>query len=116
MKDSKRYGCPYCAGQRVGKDNNLAVKYPDLAREWHPTRNAKLRPTDVTPGSNRKVWWRCSHGHEWEATVGSRVRGSGCRTCYNERRGSRLRRRTLRRSGNRKGKIIQTTLATLASD
>ena len=57
---------------------NLTVLYPELAKEWHPTRNGDLTPEEVTPGSDRKVWWRCSQGHEWESTIGSRTRGTGC--------------------------------------
>jgi hypothetical protein len=27
---------------------NLAAMYPDLAKQWHPTRNGELGPSDVT--------------------------------------------------------------------
>ncbi len=74
-------GCPYCAGKRVGEDNNLAVKCPDLAKQWHPSKNGDLTPFDVTPGSNRKVWWRCEAGHEWEAAPNHRSRAKGCLHC-----------------------------------
>jgi hypothetical protein len=57
-----RRGCPYCAGQRVARDNNLAVRYPEIAKLWHPTRNGKLTPYEVMPGSRRKVWWICNYG------------------------------------------------------
>ncbi|MBF0217854.1 MAG: zinc-ribbon domain-containing protein [Candidatus Omnitrophica bacterium] len=45
--------------------NNLLLVNPSLAKEWHPTKNGKLTPKDVTPGSDRKVWWQCKKGHEW---------------------------------------------------
>jgi hypothetical protein len=60
---------------------NLHIINPGLAKEWHPTRNADLNPRNVTPGSGKKVWWICADGHEWEATIYSRNRGSGCPTC-----------------------------------
>ncbi|MGD1986643.1 MAG: zinc-ribbon domain-containing protein [Desulfobacterales bacterium] len=60
---------------------NLAVINPGLAKEWHPTRNGNLTPRNVTPGSGRKIWWICSIGHEWQAPVYSRNRGSGCPVC-----------------------------------
>ena len=60
---------------------NLAVINPGLAKEWHPTRNGNLTPRNVTPGSGRKIWWICSSGHEWQAPVYSRNRGSGCPSC-----------------------------------
>ena len=60
---------------------NLSVVNPGLAKEWHPTRNGDLNPRNVTPGSGKKVWWICSSGHEWEAPIYSRNRGSGCPLC-----------------------------------
>ncbi len=60
---------------------NLAVINPGLAKEWHPSRNGDLNPRNVTPGSGRKIWWICSSGHEWQAPVYSRSRGSNCPVC-----------------------------------
>jgi hypothetical protein len=60
---------------------NLGVINPGLAKEWHPTRNGDLNPRNVTPGSGKKVWWICINGHEWQAPVYSRSRGSGCPVC-----------------------------------
>ncbi len=75
-------GCPICYGRKtlIGF-NDLQTKNPKLAEEWHPTRNGNLKPTDVTCASNKKVWWMCKNGHEWEATVNSRNRGNGCKVC-----------------------------------
>ena len=66
---------------------NLGVINPDLAKEWHPTRNKSLNPRNVTPGSGKKVWWICGNGHEWEAPIYSRNRGSGCPLCNQASRG-----------------------------
>lgn len=63
--------------------NDLATKRPDLAAEWHPTKNGDLKPEDVTYGSGKKVWWLCSCGHEWEAAINNRVKGNGCPYCSN---------------------------------
>jgi len=62
---------------------NLHVINPNLAKEWHPSRNGDLNPRNVTPGSGKKVWWICADGHEWEARLYSRNRGSGCPSCNN---------------------------------
>lgn len=76
-------GCPVCAGKAViAGENDLASRFPAVAAQWHPTRNGKLTPQQVTPSSNRKVWWRCEKGHDYQAVVGARtVSGSGCPYC-----------------------------------
>ena len=75
-------GCPFCAGRKVLVGyNDLASQNPDLAREWHPVLNQPLQPTDVTCGSDKKIWWLCSCQHEWQAIVSSRSRGNGCPEC-----------------------------------
>lgn len=75
-------GCPYCSGKCTGDDNNLEYLYPNIAREWHPTKNGETKAKDVTPGTNRKFWWQCDKGHEWEASVVGRVaKKSNCLYC-----------------------------------
>jgi hypothetical protein len=74
-------GCPVCSGRVASDDNNLEVLYPDLAKEWHPTRNKDLKPSDVTPHSHKKVWWTCRSGHTWPAIVKNRAYGAGCPVC-----------------------------------
>lgn len=60
------HGCPHCAGLRVP---SLAEDRPDLAAQWHPTKNAPLTPVDVTRGSHLTVWWKCGQGHVWGSPV-----------------------------------------------
>lgn len=74
------YRCPFCSNRRVLPESSLlctcyldpiaiptsdvlpnADKRPDIAAEWHSTRNGKLKPVDVSVGSCRRVWWRCAH-------------------------------------------------------
>ena len=80
-------GCPFCTNQRVLPGyNDLATLNPKLALEWHPTKNGDLTPSDFVAGSNKKAWWICSKGHEWEAVISRRNKGAGCAACYNLRR------------------------------
>ena len=44
-------------------------------------KNGVLTPKDVKPKSNRKVWWICEKGHEWEAIIADRTSGKGCPIC-----------------------------------
>lgn len=82
-------GCPFCAGKRVTSETSLLGQCPEIAREWHPTRN--LSSADqISIGSSKPAWWLCDQGHEFSARVHDRVgvltrdgsrRGSGCPYC-----------------------------------
>lgn len=80
-------GCPFCTGKKASNENNLKAKRPDLAHEWHQKKNGELKASDVTPGSHGKVWWRCTKGHEWKATVHARNGGTGCPYCAGKKVG-----------------------------
>ena len=71
-----------------GRGSRFADLYPEVAKEWHPTKNVERTPSDVLPGCNAKVWWLCSTcGHVWDTQVNSRSRrGTGCRKCWYVRR------------------------------
>ncbi len=63
---------------------NLAVCYPHVAAEWHPTKNGSLIPSKIAPKACRKVWWRCARNpaHEWAARIDNRTRrGQKCPFC-----------------------------------
>lgn len=73
--------CPFCRGKKVSKDNCLETIFPEIANDWNYTRN-KLSPKEYLPHSNKKVWWICKEGHEWEASINNRTgNGRGCPTC-----------------------------------
>jgi len=79
-------GCPFCAYKISESEvHTLGKEFPEIVQQWHPTLNDNLTPDDVTPHSHRKVWWRCDKGHEWQAQVNSRVRGTGCPYCTNRK-------------------------------
>lgn len=53
--------------------NCLAVECPELSLDWHPTKNLPLTATNVSYGSNRRVWWKChTCGHEWQCYISNR--------------------------------------------
>jgi len=82
-------GCPFCANKVVVRGgNDLCTTHPELANEWHLAKNDKLNPHDVTYGSGQKVWWICSQGHEFEATILHRSHGTGCPYCHSGRQTS----------------------------
>lgn len=82
----KAKNCPICSNKIVHENYNLKVLNPNLAKEWHPIKNKGIRPEDVPPNSNQKVWWVCSNNnkHEWEAYIANRHgKNSGCPYCSN---------------------------------
>lgn len=75
-------GCPYCSGRlAIQGETDLATTYPELAKQWHLSKNGDLLPTQIITGSGKKVWWQCEKGHEWEASPNTRSKGSGCPHC-----------------------------------
>ncbi len=85
MSRNKGRGCPYCSGRIAIKgENDLQTTNPLLAREWNHERNIGITPSDVLPNSEKKVWWKCNNGHEWQAMVYSRNQGRGCPYCSNK--------------------------------
>ena len=86
-KPNKSTNCPFCAGHKVSKDNNLLAKFPHIAKQWHPTKNKDLKPKDCTPHTNKFAWWQCnkSSEHIWEAKISNRTsRNSGCPFCNSQ--------------------------------
>lgn len=62
--------------------NDFESSNPDLAKEWDSNKNAPITPSQVSKGSNKKVWWICSQGHSFEATIKNRnLNGTKCPYC-----------------------------------
>lgn len=77
-------GCPYCTNTKVLPGfNDLATVRPLVAAQWDAEQNGALTARDVLPGSHRKVWWRCSLGHSWQAAIYARTgpRATDCPYC-----------------------------------
>lgn len=78
--------CGLCANQTVeARVNSLGATHPVIAREWHPTRNGALTADEVVAGSGKRVWWRCSKGHDVQLPVEKRVRAAACSVCTGRR-------------------------------
>jgi len=79
-------GCPMCSNQIVVSSNCLATLNPELAKQWHPTKNRNFTAYDIVPGSGKKVWWLGTCGHEWETSVRNRTAGKDCYRCRHIKR------------------------------
>jgi len=61
---------------------SLSENFPEIAAQWHPSKNASLSPSQVRPSEHRSVWWKCGNGHAWEDTVIRRCyQGQRCPRC-----------------------------------
>ena len=64
------------------KENSLLIKYPKIAEEWDYEKNENLKPENVTYGSNKRVWWKCSQGHSWQTVIRYRTKyNTKCPEC-----------------------------------
>lgn len=64
------------------KTNSLLNVYPEIALEWNCEKNGILKPEFFEYASNKKVWWKCKNGHEWECKISSRtVSKTNCPFC-----------------------------------
>lgn len=76
-------GCPFCSGRLTARSESLEVMRPDLAEQWHPTRNTK-GPWEVTWASGYEATWQCPvvRSHVYVARVSNRTDFStGCPHC-----------------------------------
>lgn len=92
--------CPYCSSQKLCRETSLGYLNPELAKEWHPTKNGNLTPFDVFANSNKfphirlltpftrmsdNVTCQCGLcGFIWKPTGNSLIKGKGCKKCKNK--------------------------------
>lgn len=85
-RSKNKRGCPYCSGLKFTSTNSLAYINPQLASEWHPTKNGELTPYDISKCNGKKVWWLGICGHQWEAKISNRnTNESKCPYCSNNK-------------------------------
>ena len=79
-------GCPYCCGKKVLKGyNDFASKCKSKLNIWNYEKNVLFKPDEIYYNSEKKVWWVCNKGHEWEARIRDISNGSKCPYCSSER-------------------------------
>jgi very-short-patch-repair endonuclease len=84
-------GCPFCCLPKKSTciHESLTYSHPEIAKQWHPTKNGDLKPQQFTFGSHKKVWWLCEKtcpegcNHEWDTSIYQRCgQNTGCPYCY----------------------------------
>lgn len=56
------------------------TQVPELASQFHSSRNSPLTPDTVGIGFKESVWWVCPRGHEWQASPANR-KNKGTYSC-----------------------------------
>ena len=82
------FRCPICSlknvnTERIKKNGSFADKFPEKAKNWDYDKNGELLPTQVTAGSNIKVYWKCHVcGYEWNGMVITQAKAKySCEKC-----------------------------------
>ena len=73
-------------GKKLTTNNNLEYLYPKIASGWNYKKNV-LKPNEVFPHTNKKYWWICVFGHEYESSPNNRSQGKGCPYCSGQKAG-----------------------------
>lgn len=90
---NKKYKCNECRTNNSKKvlhknrikKNSVALKYPNLIKEWDNEENGDLTPYNVTYASHKKIHWICEEGHKWVQKVSKRtMRNQNCPRCKKE--------------------------------
>ena len=69
---------------KVERKKTLEFLYPSIAKEWHPTLNGNLKPSEVGIGYDKKhIWWQCQidKNHIWDAEINTRYKGTYFTSC-----------------------------------
>lgn len=78
-------GCAVCSNRQiVAGVNDLFTTHPEIASTLAPGLNQSDFASKVSPHSNKKAWWICPKGHEYQTTVAERQK-KGCAICAGQK-------------------------------
>ena len=59
--------------------NDCTTLRPDIAEKF--SKDSPIKPSEVTPYSNKKALFDCNKGHSWSARISTVTSGGGCVYC-----------------------------------
>ena len=85
--------------------------YSYILIDWDYTKNDNVDPFLLSKTNTKKIWWKCSMGHEYRVSFYSRVRSNGCKICNSLQKGEKIRKAKLKT-----GKSFAESKPTLLSE
>lgn len=77
----KNATCVYCSNKKVLTGyNDLSTTHPEIIKFWDYKKN-KILPTEVTYGTDMKIYWVCKKGHSFQRKPNSFIKAQTCPTC-----------------------------------
>ena len=47
---------------------SIVTECPELLSFWDTDKNIGLSPLDLSAGSNKSIWWKCTENHSWQSS------------------------------------------------
>lgn len=67
------------------RQDSVASLYPEKLKGWDYSKN-KISPYSLTPGSAKKVWWKCDKKHSYEQALNAHIKFNlHCPYCSNQK-------------------------------
>lgn len=85
LSRSNGLGCPYCSNRKVLEGfNDIKTTNPEIVKFWDYSKNS-IFPSQITYGSNSKIWLICNMGHSFQSTAKRVTKGEWCPYCSNKK-------------------------------
>lgn len=82
-RNPETQGCRACINKVVVRgENDLESCFPEISNEWDFEKNGETKPSDVSFGSQKSYYWKCSKSHSFKLSIYRRTKeGSSCKYC-----------------------------------
>ena len=65
--------------------SRLLIEDKDISKYWNYEKNSAIDINKVSLFSNKKAWWICPKGHEWETMICNMAKSKSCPYCTNRK-------------------------------
>ena len=80
----KHKECPFCTNYKLHKTNSLGFKYPEIAKQLHPTMNKIKDPFQIKITEGNQYYWICKNdsSHIYKDSIRDQtIEKKGCPMC-----------------------------------